>query len=272
MRAHEVVTRHSVITRLTHWLGALAMIVLFFSGLQIFNASPMLDAADKSDASRRVLSIEGGTPQNADRPVGMTVIFGHPFNTTGFLGYSSDGQGAAGPRAFPSWLTLPGYQDLADGRRWHFFFAWILVACGIAYMIGGIARKDLNLIVLRPSDLPKLIPMQLYYLKLRREPPEHGKYNPLQKLAYTIVLFVFSPLIVISGLALSPGVDAIFPPLTAVLGGRQFARLWHFVLTFAFFGFFFMHLFLVLSTGVFNNLRSMITGRYRMGDHDGAGV
>jgi len=266
-----LVYRHSVVARTTHWLFTLAFFVLVMSGLQIFNASPNLDASDKSDPARRVLSI--GAEQSADgKPVGVTTIFGLKLTTTHVLGYTSDGSGGEGERAFPGWITLPGYQDLAGGRRWHLFFAWIMVLCGAAYFIAGIASKDLALIILRPSDLPKLLPMQLYYLRLRREPPPHGKYNPLQKAAYTSVLFVFAPLMVFSGLALSPGFDAIAHPLTTLLGGRQFARLWHFVATVALVGFFGIHITLVLSTGVFNNLRSMITGEYRLGAHDGNGI
>jgi len=257
--------------RTTHWLFSLAFFVLVMSGLQIFNASPNLDASDKSDPARRVLAIDSG--QTADgKPTGVTRIFGLSLTTTHILGYTSDGSGGESARAFPGWITLPGYQDLAGGRRWHLFFSWIMILCGLAYFAGGIARKDLGLIVLRPSDLPKLLPMQLYYLRLRRDPPPHGKYNPLQKAAYSSVLFVFAPLMVISGLALSPGVDAIAHPLTTLLGGRQFARLWHFAATVALVGFFGTHIALVLSTGVLNNLRSMITGEYRMGAHDGTGV
>jgi len=266
-----LVYRHSLVARLTHWVFTLAFFVLVMSGLQIFNASPNLDASDKSDPARRVLAI-GATQTPDGKPVGTTQIFGITFTTTHLLGYTSDGMDGETERAFPGWITLPGYQDLAGGRRWHLFFAWMMMLCGAAYFIGGITRKDLALIVLRPSDLPKLLPMQLYYLRLRPEPPPHGKYNPLQKAAYTSVLFLFAPLMVISGLALSPGVDAIAHPLTTLLGGRQFARLWHFVATLALVGFFGVHLTLVLSTGVVNNLRSMITGEYRLGAHDGNGV
>jgi thiosulfate reductase cytochrome b subunit len=113
--------------------------------------------------------------------------------------------------------------------------------------------------------------MQLYYLRLRRDPPPHGTYNPLQKVAYTVVLFVLFPLIVVTGLALSPGVDAAFPWLTAILGGRQFARTWHFTLMALFLGYFATHLTLVLTTGMWNNMRSMITGWYTLKEHDGVG-
>ncbi len=165
---------------------------------------------------------------------GLTRIFGLTVRTTGVLGYTDDGMGEKAERAFPGWATLPGEQDLADGRVWHLFFGWVLTLAIVVYVIAGAIRKDLRELILRPSDLPKLLPMQLYYLRLRKEPPPHGTYNPLQKAAYTVVLFVFIPLIIVTGLALSPGVDAIAGPLTAVLGGRQFARLWHFTLMVAF--------------------------------------
>ena len=270
MKADEVVYRHSVVTRITHWAGALAMFVLVMSGLQIFNAAPHLEAADKSDPSKQVLAI--GAEENGGQPEGYVNLLGAKFNTTHVLGYTSDGMGGEGPRAFPGWITLPGYQDLASGRHWHLFFGWVLVASGLTYIIGAALRKDLGLLILRPADLPKLLPMQLYYFRLRKNPPPYGKYNPLQKLAYTVVIFVFCPLVVLSGLALSPGVDSWMPWLTALLGGRQFARLWHFVLTFALTGFIVTHLILVLSTGFFNNMRSMISGKYRLGKHEGLGA
>ena len=265
------VYRHSVTTRVTHWLFAAAFVVLVMSGLQIFNASPNLDASDKSNPARRVLAIDGGT-DSAGKPIGTVQIFGLQFVTTHVLGFADDGQGGEGARAFPGWITWPGYQDLASGRRWHLFFGWMMVLLGIAYFTAGVRRHDLAKIVLRASDLPKLLPMQLYYFKLRKEPPQHGKYNPLQKLAYTTVLFVFTPLIVISGLALAPGMDSIANPLTALLGGRQFARLWHFLAMVGLIGFVFVHVTLVLSTGVVNNIRSMLTGRYELGPHEGTGV
>lgn len=261
------VYRHSVTTRVTHWLFFIAFLALVSSGLQIFNAAPYLDAADKNNPAHRVLSIE--SPQDG---VGTTTLFGHTVKTTGILGWTDDGMGGRDARAFPGWLTIPAYQSLADGRRWHFFFAWVMVVCGVAYLVSSVMRKDLPEIILRPSDLPKLLPMQLYYLRLRREPPAHGKYNPLQKLAYTLVIFVFAPLLALSGFALSPGLDAIFGPLTAAFGGRQYARLWHFVLMFALIGFVFVHVFQVLTTGAYNHIRSMLTGRYRLAKHDGTGV
>ena len=177
--AETLVVRHSATTRITHWLTVLAFVVLVTSGLQIFNAAPYLDASDKSNPQHRILEIGSATVNS--RPVGVITLFGHTFSAGNVLGYTDDGMGGVTDRAFPAWITLPGYQDLADGRRWHIFFAWVLVVCGIAYFIAGFRRKDLQSLILRRADLPKLVPMQLYYLRLRKEPPAYGRYNPLQK-------------------------------------------------------------------------------------------
>ena len=269
--AGERVYRHSIATRVTHWLWTLAMLVLVMSGLQIFNAAPYLDASDKSDPARRVLSF--GAHKTADgAPVGTVTLFGHTFTTTHVLGYADDGQGGEESRAFPGAVTLPATQDLADGRVWHLFFGWVLTLSLVTYLVVGAVRKDLRELILRPSDLPKLLPMQLYYFRLRKEPPPHGTYNPLQKATYTVVLFVFIPLIILTGLALSPAIDAISGPLVWLLGGRQFARTWHFTLMSILIAYFCVHMILVFSTGPWNNIKSMITGWYRLKDHDGVGV
>jgi thiosulfate reductase cytochrome b subunit len=269
MTSGERIYRHTIVARTTHWLWALAMLVLVMSGLQIFNASPQLDVSDKSNPSRRVLAFSA---QNESRgPVGHTTVLGHTFTTTHVLGYTDDGMGGQAPRAFPAWATLPGPQSLADGRRWHLFFAWILFVALVAYVISAAMRGTLRELVMRPSDVPKLLPMQLYYLRLRKEPPPHGTYNPLQKLAYTVVLFGLFPFVIVTGLALSPGVDAAAPWLTALLGGRQFARTWHFLSMALLIGYFLTHLTLVVTTGAWNNTRSMITGWYTLKEHDGVG-
>jgi thiosulfate reductase cytochrome b subunit len=263
------VYRHGIVARAAHWLWTLAMLVLVMSGLQIFNAAPYLDASDKSNPAKRVLAFDAHEVNS--KPVGTTRILGLTIPTTHLFGYTDDGMGGESPRAFPAWLTLPGPQDLADGRRWHLLFSWTLFAALVAYLISAAMRGKLRELVMRPDDFRKLLPMQLYYLRLRKEPPQHGTYNPLQKLTYNVVLFVFFPLIVLTGLALSPGVDAAAPWLPAVFGGRQFARTWHFVLMALLLGYFATHIVLVLTTGMWNNMRSMITGWFVLGEHDGVG-
>jgi thiosulfate reductase cytochrome b subunit len=256
--ARPPVYRYAPLTRASHWLWVVAFVVLIGSGLQIFNASPNLDASDKSDPARRVVAI--GSPSDG---VGTTTIFGHTFTTTGWLGWTGDGMGSRGAHAFPAVLTIPGYQDLAGGRRWHLFFAWIATACWLAWLLSAAIKGNLREMVLRVSDIPKIWPMQAYYLKLRKDPPEYGIYNPLQKASYTAILFVVAPLVVVTGLALSPGIDAIANPLTALFGGRQFARLWHFAGMLVLVAFTAMHLSAVATQGVVNQMRSMITGWYQ---------
>ncbi|MGD0051156.1 MAG: cytochrome b/b6 domain-containing protein, partial [Vulcanimicrobiaceae bacterium] len=89
--------------------------------------------------------------------------------------------------------------------------------------------------------------------------------------AYTLVLFVLFPLVVLTGMALSPGIDAAWPWLTSLFGGRQFARLWHFVFMGILVAYTFGHLLLVATTGAWNNVRSMVTGWYVLGRNDGVG-
>jgi hypothetical protein len=105
--------------------------------------------------------------------------------------------------------------------------------------------------------------MILYYLRLRRQSPQDEEYNPLQKLAYTSVFLILTPAVLLSGLAMSPQLDMAFNWLPAVFGGRQAARTIHFALAFGFLLFTFGHVFMVLTTGMANNMRSMLTGWYR---------
>lgn len=257
--------RYSIAARLAHWLWVLAFLVLVSSGLQIFNAAPYLDAADQSNPARRVLAIDAPQPG-----IGSTTIAGHTFTTTGWLGWTPDGMGGQAARAFPSWITIPAYQDLADGRRWHLFFAWGFSLAWLTWLLSSALKGNLQKMVLRPSDLRKLWPMQAYYLRVRREPPPYDIYNPLQKAAYTIVAFGLFPLLILTGLALSPGIDSMFPWLTQLFGGRQFARLWHFAGMLALIGFFVMHTLQVATQGVVQQMRSMITGWYRPSEHEQA--
>lgn len=259
------VYRYSVTTRLAHWVWFVAFLVLISSGLQIFNAAPYLDASDKSDPARRVLAID-----SPGVGVGTTTVFGHQFTTTGWLGWTDDGSGGLAARAFPGWITIPAFQDLADGRRWHLFFAWVAAICWLAWVVSSAIKGNLRKFVLMPSDIPKLWPMQAYYLHLRKEPPPYDVYNPLQKASYTLIGLIIAPLVVLTGLALSPGFDSAFPWLTVLLGGRQFARTWHFAAMLLLIGFFAVHVFQVATQGVVNQMRSMITGWYRPGPHEGA--
>jgi thiosulfate reductase cytochrome b subunit len=223
------VYRHTVPTRIAHWIAVLCLPILTMSGFQIFNAHPTLYWGDRSDPGHALVELEAG---------------------------------------FPHWATLPGEPWLAMGRRWHFFFAWILVICGLGFASYSLVSRHLARDLLPwPRDLRGLGASIRDHLRFRHPSGEAAtRYNVLQKIAYTGVVFGLAPLIVVTGLALSPRFDAAFPWVVRVLGGRQSARTLHFVATFAFIGFTLAHLFMVAATGIVNNARSMVTGWYRVTD------
>lgn len=246
--------RHPLAVRITHWVSALALGVLAMSGMQIFNAHPALYASDASRFASPVVKF-GAEETPGGVPIGYVKIGSLRVNTTHVFGFGPDGMGGEAPRAFPSWSTIPAYQDLASGRRWHIFFAWVLVISAAIYGYWALrlrpTRADIRL-------LPHALKQHLIPWKL----PQGSDENPLQKFSYFGIVFVVAPVVILSGLALSPAVDAWVPWLPQVFGGRQFARMWHFGAMIALMGFFAVHLMMVALTGLWNNLRSMITGWY----------
>ena len=103
------------------------------------------------------------------------------------------------------------------------------------------------------------------HLRFRHATGEAAKrYNVLQKLAYLAVVFFLLPLTVIMGFGMSPWLNSILAGWVDLVGGRQSARAIHFIIAWLLVMFVLIHLFQVIVTGVWNNLRSMITGRYRL--------
>jgi thiosulfate reductase cytochrome b subunit len=259
------VYRHALPVRIGHWINVLCLPILIMSGLQIFNAHPALYWGDRSDRDRPILAMRAVVTESGERK-GVTTVWGHPFDTTGLLGYSSNMR-----RGFPSWATLPGPQWLAMGRRWHLFFAWVFVINGLLFGLYAVLSRHLTR-DLFPwwKDLRGLGRALLDHLLFRHPAGEEAKrYNVLQKIAYTAVIFGLGPLIVLTGLSMSPMIDAAFPSLLTLFGGRQAARTLHFVACFAFIGFIVFHLLMVAITGLWNNLRSMLTGWFAVAEHEG---
>ena len=257
------VYRHPLMVRLTHWVNALCLLVLLLSGLQIFNAHPALYFGSTSEPDRTVLSM--GATQNSDGSyAGITQIGSYTFDTTGVLGLSAGPSGQLEDRGFPSWLTLPSYRDLATGRRWHFFFAWALVLNGFCYLAyavwSGHIRRDL---APTGSQLRHIGQSLREHLLLRFHSDEQNRgYNVLQKLAYLAVIFGLLPLALLTGLTMSPALDAAFPFLLDIFGGRQSARTIHFLCALGITAFVVVHIAMVLVSGAWNNMRAMFTGRY----------
>jgi thiosulfate reductase cytochrome b subunit len=229
--APRVIRRHSVLTRVCHWINALCFFMLLMSGMQIFNAYPALNW-------------------------GQTTDFQHAFF------WLDDG--------FPSWATLPGVQDLAMGRRWHFFFAWLLVINGVVFFGELFIRRHIRDFIPSGRDWRHIPRAILDHARLRFPKGDEAlHYNVLQKLAYLAAIFAF-PVLILAGLTMSPAMDARFPWLLELFGGRQSARSIHFLLASFLVAFLIVHLAMVALSGPINNIRSMITGRYRIEEEDHA--
>jgi len=271
---HYVFYRHTIWVRVAHWINALCLVLLLMSGLGIFNAHPALYLGNGSNFDHPILSFTATADDDGNVAHGWTWIDGHSFDTTGLLGASRQ-DGSLTARGFPDWATLPGPQWLTMARQWHFAFAWILAINGLLFFlyafISGHARRDLAPSRRDIAHLPREI---VDHVRLKFPHGEQARhYNGLQKLAYCAVIFILGPLIVATGLTMSPTMDAAFPILPWLFGGRQTARSIHFLCAFSFLGFFLVHIAMVVLSGTWNNLRSMITGRYvirgnRMESHD----
>jgi thiosulfate reductase cytochrome b subunit len=254
--------RHALAVRITHWLNAGVLLVMLMSGLQIFNAHPALYWGAQSNFAHPLLSFSAFQNSAGQVVRGVTQIGPWQFNTTGVLG-ASRLDGAMVTRGFPAWATLPGPQWLAMGRVWHFFFAWLFVINGALFAFYALARGHVRDLIPTARDFRNLPHEIVEHIRLRFPKGEDAKrYNALQKLAYFTVIFILGPLVVLTGLTMSPTMDAAFPFLPWMFGGRQSARTIHFVCAFSFVIFFIIHIAMVVLSGTWNNLRSMITGRY----------
>jgi len=260
--AGQLIYRQSIWTRVTHWGWAVALFFLLLTGLQIFNAHPNLYIGAESGFGYDNAILRIGAENTPDGPLGFTTIFGTKFDTTGVLGWSGDPPRAIG---FPGWATIPSYYDLGTARVVHFFFAWVFVGSIAVWLVASlINRHAWRDVVPGVWDIRALPRDVIDHLRLRFH---HAReYNVLQKLAYAGVLFALFPLMIASGLAMSPGANAILPWLPDMLGGRQTARTIHFVVMLLLLGFFLIHMVMILAAGPLNELRSIVTGWYRVDD------
>jgi thiosulfate reductase cytochrome b subunit len=252
-----LIYRQRLWTRITHWVWAVCLFFLLLTGLQIFNAHPALYVGLESGFAYDNAILTIGAEQDGETLRGVTRLFGVSFDTTGVLGVS-DGQA----RAFPAALTIPSYQSLAAGRVIHFFFAWLLVGTLVVWFLASIRNGHLRQLFISRRDLAALPRDIADHARLRFH---HTRdYNVLQKLAYAGVLFVLLPLMIVTGLCMSPSFNATAPWLLDLFGGRQTARTIHFLAMLALVAFFAVHMAMILAAGPLNELRSIITGWYRI--------
>jgi thiosulfate reductase cytochrome b subunit len=260
-----LIYRQSRWTRATHWVWAICLFFLMLTGLQIFNAFPSLHIGQESgfDYDNAVLEI-GAREGTGENLVGYTRLLGYEFETTGVLGVSGPDQAV---QAFPASLTIPSNRSLATGRVIHFFFAWVLVGTLAIWAIASALNGHLRALIPTIADLRGLPRDVADHARLRFH---HSRnYNVLQKLAYASVLFIALPLMILTGLSMSPGFNAIAPWLLDLFGGRQTARTIHFLMMVGLIGFFVVHMLMILAAGPVNELRSIITGWYRVDPEKG---
>ena len=240
--------RHSALVRITHWINVVSLVVLLMSGLQIFNEHPALYWGKSSNTGKpALLEVKDG------------LLWGKTYDTglPPLIEVESK---------FPTWMTISSVHDLAIGRRWHFFFAWLFVINGLVYLVHSIASRHLGRDLKPTREDWRGIGRSLKdHLLLRHPQGEAAKrYNVLQKLSYLLLIFGLFPLVIITGWSMSPWLNSIFPGWVDLLGGRQSGRTLHFIFAWILVLFVLIHVFEVVISGFWNNLRSMITGRYKV--------
>jgi thiosulfate reductase cytochrome b subunit len=215
--------RHSLSVRLWHWINFACLAILFMSGLNISNA--------------------------------------HPWLYWGEWGFEPRDAWLAVPR-FPGWMTIPGHYSLSGARAWHILMAWPfaigLALIWLAALVSGHFRRDL--MTSRREWKWSAVRADIV-AHLRLDFVSHaGKFNFFQKLAYGIVLGVLLPGMVVTGLGISPGIEPAVRPLIELVGGRQTMRSLHFLFAWSLFGFFVIHVALVLLSHPVRQMRDMIAG------------
>jgi len=229
--SRRIAYRHRLPTRLWHWINALTVFVMLMSGLMIFNAHPHLYWGE----------------------------FGANFDHS-WLSFKG--------RPIPGWATIPSTYNLAAARRWHLAFAWIFSVGLIGFLITSLinrhARHDLvpTRDEVKPSHIWHDIREHARLRFPRGEAALH--YNILQKFSYLSVIFLLLPLMILTGLAMSPAMNAAWPWLLDIFGGRQSARSIHFICAMLLLAFIIVHLVMVFLAGPINEIGSMITGRFRV--------
>lgn len=214
--------RHPATVRITHWINVAAVVVLLMSGLNILAAHPHLYW-------------------------GLRSTFADPWLSTPTV---------------PNWLLIPQGRNLAEARNWHFLFAWIFVLNGLVYLLFGlVTRRFGRRLWPTRADLGGFGASVAEHARFRFPTDDHARaYNVIQKLTYLAMVLVVLPLMLVTGLSMSPGFNAIGGLLLEIMGGRQSARTLHFIAAGLIVAFIVVHVGLVIWTGLLNNMRSMITG------------
>ena len=223
--------RHTLLVRVTHWITVISFGALLVTGVEILISHPRFYWGEVGNS---------GTPPLFQIPI---------------------------PSSRETVPTGYGYV-LPDQNGWsrylHFEAAWALVLTGLVYVISGLwTRHFRKNLFPAPADRTWRAFRRVIAKHLRLAPPDEAdsrSYNVLQRATYLLVIFVLAPLVIWSGLAMSPGFNAAVPWAVNSLGGRQSARTLHFFVSVSLVLFLIVHVAMVVLTGFASRMREMITG------------
>jgi thiosulfate reductase cytochrome b subunit len=230
--ARTVTARHSALVRVTHWITTLCFLALLVTGVEILISHPRFYWGEAGNVH---------TPPLFKIPIPAS-------RSTVPTGYG---------------YVLPDQNGWS--RYLHFQSAWVAVLTGLLYVIwsffSGHLRKDLLPAGAHLSwrAFSSDFANHLRFKRPREE--EAWSYNLLQRITYLFVIFVLFPLVIWTGLAMSPAIASVFPPVVAMLGGQQSARTIHFFVTVFLVLFLLVHIVMIFLAGFGNRMRAMITGR-----------
>ena len=252
--------RFPLSSRVLHWVSALAIFTLLWSGFWIFNIHPRLYWGEVGHfGSPAVAEIVADT---STEPAQMAIRIGSfSLDVTGFLG-------RVNRQPYVRVFNFPEGFQFGSTRALHFTAAWVLVLTWLVYVYhlissGRLRNKWLpSKRELTPGNLVRDVVDHLKLHRARREASRH--YNTLQKLSYLLVMFVLLPLVFLSGLTMSNSVTTAWPFLFDLFGGRQSARTLHFLFASLTVLFILIHIMQLFVAGFINHLRAMITGRFRI--------
>jgi thiosulfate reductase cytochrome b subunit len=224
--------RHAALVRATHWITVIAFMSLLISGVEILISHPRFYWGEVGNAL---------TPPLFRIPIPAS-------RDTVPTGYS---------------FVLPDQNGWS--RYLHFQAAWAVVLTGLVYVVSGLWNGHFrhNLF---PAAADRTWPaLRGAIVKhIRLAPPQEAEalsYNPLQRIAYLLVIFVLFPLVIWTGLAMSPAFNSAVPAAVNALGGRQSARTLHFFVSGFLFVFLLIHIAMVVRAGFGSRTRAMIAGR-----------
>ena len=238
--------RHPVWTRCAHWVAAVSILVLAVTGFVILMAHPRLYWGEVGNAL---------TPALIELPISRNYKHGGWEAVAPF--FERTGSPVSASRTFPL------FNENSWGRSLHFLAAWVFSVTGLAYLATGLMTGHLRRRVVPGAG-------DLSAASLREDVRRHvrfavrrdagASYGTLQKIAYTLVIFVLLPLAVLTGITMSPAVTTAFPFLLTLFGGMQSARTIHFAAWVAIVGFVLVHVVMVTATGFFRHMRAMTIG------------